>query len=191
MATSTLLRIRFRNYFKVNDPFAWTNDEEFARQALAGPNPSVIRRAQFPPTSELPEEVYGPATALTAEHIEPYLCSHGNMLTASEAQSANRLFTIDYRDIYLPYVTKVSTQTITKTKRRIYAPRVIFFLTDDNKLKPVAIELSLPPQDGQKGSYNRVFTQPKEENQLSFIWSLAKFHFSSVNFGFHGLISHW
>ncbi|OAE22429.1 hypothetical protein AXG93_2381s1250 [Marchantia polymorpha subsp. ruderalis] len=174
-----------------DDPFAWTNDEEFARQALAGPNPSVIRRAQFPPTSELPEEVYGPATALTAEHIEPYLSSHGKMLTASEAQSAKRLFTIDYRDIYLPYVTKISTQTITKSKRRIYAPRVIFFLTDDNKLKPVAIELSLPPQEGQKGSYNRVFTPPKEENDFSFTWSLAKFHFSSVNFGFHGLISHW
>ncbi|KAG6545004.1 hypothetical protein Mapa_013696 [Marchantia paleacea] len=174
-----------------DNPLAWMDDEEFGRQMLAGINPGVIKRAKvFPPTSTLPEEIYGPATALTAQHIESNLWSHGRKMTAAEAVQAKRLFTIDYHDIYLPYVEKINAQT--DTKRHIYAPRAFFFLTDNRQMKPVAIELSLPPpRNGELKGQHKVFTPPAFKHQHDCEWELAKLHFISVNFGYHELVSHW
>ncbi|BBN03422.1 protein MpLOX2 [Marchantia polymorpha subsp. ruderalis] len=181
------------------DHMTWMNDEEFGRQTLAGINPVVIKRATvFPPTSALSEEEYGPATALTAQHIEQYLFSNGKRMTAAEAVATKRLFTIDYHDIYMPYINKINSQKVlTKDgeeprKCFIYAPRAFFFLTDDKKMKPVAIELSLPPPyNGENQSHKRVFTPPRFEHEHDSEWELAKLHFNSVDFGYHELISHW
>ncbi|KAL3687113.1 hypothetical protein R1sor_013422 [Riccia sorocarpa] len=175
-----------------DEPMSWMSDEEFGRETIAGMNPWVIRRAtKFPPTSSLPEDVYGHATDLTPEDIEPYLITKGRKITTAEAIRQKRLFTIDYHDVYLPYVYRINNENL-DDKRFIYAPRAFFFLTDDQQMKPVAIELSLPsPQKGAPEPQHRVFTPPKEENKYDFQWELAKLHFASVDFGFHELISHW
>ncbi|KAL3698595.1 hypothetical protein R1sor_012671 [Riccia sorocarpa] len=175
-----------------NNPVEWMTDEEFGREAIAGINPVVIRRATtFPPTSNLPEDIYGPGTDLTPEDIDPYLITKGRKITAQEAIRQKRLFTIDYHDVYLPYAYKIIHENL-DDKRFIYAARAFFFLTDDQQLKPVAIELSLPsPQKGEPKPIHRVFTPPKQKNKYDFGWQLAKMHFASIDFGFHELVSHW
>ncbi|KAL3687112.1 hypothetical protein R1sor_013421 [Riccia sorocarpa] len=229
-----------------DEPMSWMSDEEFGRETIAGMNPWVIRRAtKFPPTSSLPEDVYGHATDLTpwrtSSHtlllregksqlqryqikISPSIClttvtkdltrvsyhllisefffilsntnsnhpSHDSKTYSGlQAIRQKRLFTIDYHDVYLPYVYRINNENL-DDKRFIYAPRAFFFLTDDQQMKPVAIELSLPsPQKGVPEPQHRVFTPPKEENKYDFQWELAKLHFASVDFGFHELISHW
>ncbi|KAL3676644.1 hypothetical protein R1sor_026592 [Riccia sorocarpa] len=160
----------------------WMHDEEFGRQTLAGLNPVVIEAVtEFPPKSFLDPEEYGEATALTEEHIEPYL----EGLSVQEAIEAKRLFKVDYRDFLMLYIGEVN-----KTSYKAYAPRSYFFWTSRGTMKPVAIELSLPPSEDGPGS-NRVFTPPQKKEDNSLYWNLAKVHASCVDFGVHELVSHW
>ncbi|KAL3676575.1 hypothetical protein R1sor_026523 [Riccia sorocarpa] len=160
---------------------AWMDDEEFGRQALAGLNPCVIEAVtEYPPKSSLGPE-YGPGTALTEEHIKPYL----EGLSVKEAIKSKRLFKVDYRDLLMPYMERIN-----ESKFKAYAPRTYFFWTSKGTLKPIAIELSLPPSD-EKAASNRVFTPPIRKEDKNYFWDLAKAHASSVDFGFHELVSHW
>nr|BAM95906.1 lipoxygenase [Ricciocarpos natans] len=161
---------------------AWMDDEEYGRQTLAGLNPCVIQAVkEFPPKSSLDPKQWGPATALTEKDIEPYL----ENLSVQEAIKAKRLFVVDYRDIFLPYIERIN-----KTTAKAYAPRTYFFWTDKGTMKPVAIELSLPPTE-TKAASNRVFTPPLRKEDKNYFWELAKVHAASVDFGYHELVSHW
>ncbi|KAL2613077.1 hypothetical protein R1flu_024769 [Riccia fluitans] len=166
-----------------NDAKAWMDDEEYGRQTLAGINPCVIRAVkEFPPKSSLNPQQWGPATALTEKDLQPYL----EGLTVQEAISAKRLFIVDYRDIFLPYIERIN-----KTSSKAYAPRTYFFSTSKGTMKPVAIELSLPPIQSKPAS-NRVFTPPiKKDDKNHYFWELAKAHAACIDFGYHELISHW
>jgi linoleate 9S-lipoxygenase len=101
-----------------------------------------------------------------------------------QALDQKRLFVQDYYDIFLPYINKINAQK----GRVMYAPRTVLFLTKDNILLPLAIELALPPSTpgGQKNS--RVFT-PKQ--QKDGVWPLAKAHVASVDTSFHEVVSHF
>ncbi|KAL3676525.1 hypothetical protein R1sor_026473 [Riccia sorocarpa] len=161
---------------------AWMDDEEFGRQTLSGTNPCTIQAVtEFPPKSSLSPEEYGPATALTEDHIKPYL----EGLSVKEAIKAKRLFTVDYRDIFLPYIDRIN-----QGKYKAYAPRTIYFWTSKGTMKPVAIELSLPPSEDKPAS-NRVFTPPLRKQDKSHYWDLAKAHAANIEFCFHAVISHW
>lgn len=104
-----------------------------------------------------------------------------------EAIAAKRLFVIDYHDVFMPYVKRINELE----GRKIYACRALFFLHDDHVLKPVAIELSLPPSAGQGPSASqRVFT-PKKDATSFWLWQLAKLHFCTADSGYHQLVSHW
>ncbi|KAG4940000.1 hypothetical protein GLYMA_16G008700v4 [Glycine max] len=165
------------------DKFAWLRDDEFARQAIAGVNPVNIERLQvFPPVSKLDPEIYGPQeSALKEEHILNQL----NGMTVQEAINENKLFMIDYHDIYLPFLEGINALD----GRKSYATRTIFFLTPRSTLKPVAIELSLP-HAGPNSRSKRVVTPPVDAT-TNWMWQLAKAHVCSNDAGVHQLVNHW
>lgn len=165
------------------DKFAWLRDDEFARQAIAGVNPVSIERLQvFPPVSKLDPEIYGPQeSALKEEHILGYL----NGMTVQEGLDANRLFIVDYHDVYLPFLDRINALD----GRKAYATRTIFFLSDLGTLKPIAIELSLP-QTGPSSRSKRVVTPPVDATG-NWMWQLAKAHVCSNDAGVHQLVNHW
>ncbi|KAB2061012.1 hypothetical protein ES319_A10G058400v1 [Gossypium barbadense] len=165
------------------DKFAWLRDDEFGRQALAGVNPVNIERlASFPPVSKLDPEIYGPQeSALKEEHIAGQL----NGMTIQQALDENKLFMVDYHDIYLPFLDRINALD----GRKSYATRTIFFLTPSGTLKPVAIELSLPHTSPNSRS-KRVVTPPVDAT-TNWIWQLAKAHVCSNDAGVHQLVNHW
>eukprot|EP00246_Nothoceros_aenigmaticus_P002326 TRINITY_DN13175_c0_g1_i4.p1 TRINITY_DN13175_c0_g1~~TRINITY_DN13175_c0_g1_i4.p1 ORF type:complete len:416 (+),score=55.37 TRINITY_DN13175_c0_g1_i4:302-1549(+) len=73
----------------------------------------------------------------------------------------------------------------------MYASHTILLLTEEGKLKPIAIELALPPcpETGTQGSI-KVLTAPPE-SATDYFWLLAKIHVGSVDLGWHELFSHW
>ncbi|KAJ7561174.1 hypothetical protein O6H91_03G017100 [Diphasiastrum complanatum] len=168
-----------------NDELAWISDKEFARQVLAGLNPLTVQSLKvFPPTSALDPATYGPQrSAITASQLEPQL----EGLNLQQALDQDKLFIVDYRDLYLLYLTKINAQSGAKA----YASRTIFFLTAEGILRPVAIELTLPPSDSTAASsLSRVFTPPLSGSK-DWLWELAKVHVATNDSGYHQLISHW
>ncbi|XVF38193.1 hypothetical protein REPUB_Repub20aG0078800 [Reevesia pubescens] len=164
------------------DRTAWRTDEEFGRETLAGVNPVVISRLQeFPPASKL--KAYGnQKSTITKEHIERNM----NGLIVEEALKSNKLFILNHHDALMPYLRLINS-TSTKT----YATRTLFFLQDDDTLKPLAIELSLPhPQGDHHGAVSKVFT-PAEEGVEGSVWQLAKAYAAVNDSGYHQLICHW
>ncbi|KAJ9559605.1 hypothetical protein OSB04_004765 [Centaurea solstitialis] len=148
------------------DRFSWLRDDEFARQALAGVNPVNIEKLRaFPPVSRLDPEIYGQQeSALREEHISGYL----NGLTVQQAMDENKLFIIDYHDIYIPFLDRINALD----GRKAYATRTIFYLTPSGTLKPIAIELSLP--HALPGSQSNRVVSPPVDATSSWTWQLAK-----------------
>ncbi|CAN1287468.1 Linoleate 13S-lipoxygenase 3-1, chloroplastic [Linum perenne] len=146
------------------DKFAWLRDDEFARQAIAGVNPITIERLkEFPPKSNLDPETYGPLeSALKEEHILGQI----DGMSVQQALDENKLFIVDYHDVYLPFLDKINALD----GRNTYATRTIFFLTSQGTLKPIAIELSLSPA-GPPSRSKRVITPPVDATS-SWIWQL-------------------
>lgn len=135
--------------------------------------------------SALDEATYGnPVSAITEDHLTPYL----EGMSVHTAIANHKLFKVDYHDAYLPFVNRINECPTSKA----YATRTLFFLTSDGILRPIAIELSLPPNEESARSekLNRVFTQPMPGNTNS-LWELAKAHVLANDAGFHQLVSHW
>uniref|UniRef100_A0A453C2S0 Lipoxygenase n=1 Tax=Aegilops tauschii subsp. strangulata TaxID=200361 RepID=A0A453C2S0_AEGTS len=166
------------------DKFAWLRDDEFARQALAGINPVNIQRLQvFPPVSRLDPAVYGPPeSAITEEHII------GNLdgMSVQQALEENKLYMLDYHDIFMPFLDRINSLD----GRKAYGTRTLFFLTAGGTLKPIAIELCLPPMTDDCKRAKRVFTPPADATSI-WLWQLAKAHVCSNDAGVHQLINHW
>lgn len=161
------------------------HDEEFARQVLAGINPVAIERVrEFPIRGTLDSTTYGsPLSAITAEHIEPFL----EGLNVETAVAEQKLFVLDYHDVFLPFVNKINESPTSKA----YATRTLLFTRKDGTMIPVAIELSLPPSEGNnQPAMNRVVTPPSS-GKKDWIWELAKTHVMANDAGYHQLVSHW
>ncbi|XP_021747485.1 probable linoleate 9S-lipoxygenase 5, partial [Chenopodium quinoa] len=166
------------------DNSAWRTDEEFGREMLAGVNPVLISRLEeFPPKSKLDTKLYGDQNSkITREHIEKNMDGY----STDKAIKSNRLYILDHHDTLMPYLTRINS-TPTKT----YATRTILFLKYDGTLKPLAIELSLPHQQGEKhGAVSQVYT-PAEEGVEASVWQLAKAYAAVNDSGTHQLICHW
>ncbi|KAL8268206.1 hypothetical protein R6Q59_002004 [Mikania micrantha] len=113
-----------------------------------------------------------------------HLDDDGKMGTG-RALDANKLFILDYHDIYLPFLERINAQE----NRKSYATRTIFFLTTMGTLKPIAIELSLPPIDTHIPS-KQVLTPPVDAT-TNWLWKLGKAHVCSNDNGVHQLVHHW
>nr|XP_043619421.1 probable linoleate 9S-lipoxygenase 5 [Erigeron canadensis] len=166
------------------DPNAWSTDEEFAREMLAGVNPVLIQLLQeFPPISKLDVKVYGNQnSSIRSHHIEEHL----DGLDVQEVLKAKRLFILDHHDSLMPYVRRINS-----TSSKIYATRTLLILQKDGTLKPIAIELSLPhPDDDKLGAISKVCT-PSKVGVEAEIWHLAKTYVAVNDTGVHQLISHW
>ncbi|XP_078444696.1 lipoxygenase 3 [Wolffia australiana] len=165
------------------DKFAWLRDDEFARQVIAGINPVGIERLTvFPPVSKLDPSVYGPSeSAIKEEH----LLGHLEGMSIQQALEEKKLFVLDYHDIYLPFLNRINSQE----GRKGYATRTVFFQTAQGTLKPVAIELRLPP--GTPPSRARRVMTPPGDATSAWLWQMAKAHVSSNDAGVHQLVNHW
>ncbi|PWA78264.1 lipoxygenase 2 [Artemisia annua] len=169
---------------KHKDSFSWFRDEEFCRQTLAGLNPYSIQLVtEWPLMSKLDPEVYGPAeSAITKETVEEQI---KGFMTLEEALQQKRLFLLDYHDLLLPYVNKV--REIEGTT--LYGSRTLMFLTYTGTLRPLAIELTRPPNNG-KPQWKHVYT-PCWDATGAWLWKLAKAHVLAHDSGYHELVSHW
>lgn len=165
------------------DRFAWLRDNEFARQALAGVNPVNIELLkEFPIRSKLDPTIYGPPeSAITKELLEQELGG----ISLEKAIEEKRLFIIDYHDMLLPFIKKMNSLP----ERKAYASRTILFITKAGVLRPIAIELSLPPTLTSPQN-KKVYTQGHDAT-AHWIWKLAKAHVSSNDAGIHQLVNHW
>ncbi|KAM4100716.1 hypothetical protein ACB094_05G088400 [Castanea mollissima] len=165
------------------DTSCWLRDDQFSRQALAGINPlSIERIKEFPPVSKLDRPIYGPQeSALKEEHIKGHL----DGMSVQQAIEENKLFILDYHDMYLPFLNQINSLE----DRKAYATRTIFFLTPMDTLKPIAIELSLPPVDPNSPS-SQVLTPPTDAT-TNWLWQLGKAHVCSNDSGVHQLVHHW
>ncbi|KAK1440488.1 hypothetical protein QVD17_06316 [Tagetes erecta] len=166
------------------DPSAWSSDEEFAREMLAGVNPvSIQLLKEFPPTSKLDAKVYGNQhSSIRSHHIEEHLDGSN----VENVVKANRLFILDYHDSFMPYMRRINA-----TSSKVYATRTLLLLQNDGTLKPIAIELSLPhPDDDKLGAISKVCT-PAKDGVEAEIWKLAKAYVAINDSGVHQLISHW
>ena len=103
-----------------------------------------------------------------------------------QAIEAKRLFVLDYYDAYMPYIERINYQS---DYHKMYASRILFFLTDRGILRTVAIELCLPPTSNNPFERN-VYT-PAQEGEEGALWLLAKAHSAVNDAGHHQLISHW
>ncbi|KAL8520171.1 hypothetical protein ACS0TY_010914 [Phlomoides rotata] len=166
-----------------SDRFAWLRDNEFARQALAGVNPVNIELLkELPITSKLDPAIYGPPeSAITRELIAKEL----NGVSVEEAIKQKKLFILDYHDMLLPFIEKMNALP----DRKAYASRTIFYYADTGLLRPIVIELSLPPTPSSPRN-KRIFTHGHDAT-THWIWKLAKAHVCSNDAGVHQLVNHW
>ena len=105
--------------------------------------------------------------------------------TNFQALEQKRLFLLDYHDLLLPYVNKV--REIEGTT--LYGSRTLMFLTCTGTLRPLAIELTRPPNNG-KPQWKHVYT-PCWDATGAWLWKLAKAHVLAHDSGYHELVSHW
>ncbi|KAJ9555704.1 hypothetical protein OSB04_010318 [Centaurea solstitialis] len=164
------------------ESFSWDRDDEFCRQTLAGFNPysiQLVTNKDWPIKSKL-KEVYGPLeSAITQEIVNQ---SIGSFMTLDEALVHKKLFMLDYHDLLLPYVSKVRALNGTT----LYGSRTLMFLTSTGTLRPIAIELTRPPNNG-KPQWKYVYTPHSD----AWLWRLAKSHVLAHDSCHHQLVSHW
>ncbi|XP_028798111.1 linoleate 9S-lipoxygenase 5-like, partial [Neltuma alba] len=156
--------------------WAWMDDMEFARQMVAGIHPLRIKRLKrFPPHSK-----NGVDSSIESTHIEHNL----EGLTLLQAMQEGRILILDHHDYLIPFLNRINTNGVCA-----YASRTFLLLRNDGMLKPLAIELSLPPFP-LGNEQHRVFL-PAEGGVEAALWQLAKAHVAANDNLYHQLISHW
>ncbi|KAG8365933.1 hypothetical protein BUALT_Bualt17G0023500 [Buddleja alternifolia] len=165
------------------DRFAWLRDNEFARQTVAGVNPVNIELLkELPILSKLDPEIYGPPeSTITKDLIEKEL----NGVSVEEAMKKKKLFILDYHDLLLPFIEKMNSLP----DRKAYASRTIFYYSDTGILRPIVMELSLPPTPSSPRN-KFIFTHGHDATS-HWRWNLAKAHVCSNDAGVHQLVNHW
>ena len=102
-----------------------------------------------------------------------------------KALQQKKLFILDYNDLLLPYVEKVRQLEGTT----LYGSRTLFFLSSEGTLRPLVIELTRPPMNGQP-QWKQAF-QPSWQSTEIWLWRLAIAHVLAHDSGYHQLVSHW
>lgn len=72
--------------------------------------------------------------------------------------------------------------------RKAYASRTVYYF-DEGILRPIVIELSLPPTPSSSRN-KKIYTHGHGATS-SWIWKLAKAHVCSNDAGVHQLMNHW
>lgn len=103
-----------------------------------------------------------------------------------QAVSKQRLFVADYHDAYLPFVERINAQKDSKT----YATRALFFLSSDETLKVLALELVLPPKTPGETKISKVVTPPADASKIDYYWECAKAHVLNNDIVAHQVFSH-
>ncbi|MTJ10063.1 lipoxygenase family protein [Anabaena sp. UHCC 0204] len=137
------------------------SDREFARQRLAGANPTIIRRVQ--PTDQ------GLIQSLATQ---PYKLANNGTVDLVKAAGDNRLFIVDY-----PLLKDLEVTDLQPGKY-VGSPVALFYRTDQG-LEPVLIEV-------EKG---RVVT-PVISGSAADDWMRAKLYVQTADATHHELISH-
>ena len=109
-------------------------------------------------------------------------CINGCVL---QALHENKLFILDYHDIFLPFLDQINAFDDRKT----YGTRTILFLTSMGTLKPIAIELSSSATNSVSPS-QQVLTPPVDAT-TNWLWQLGKVHVCSNDACVHQLVHHW
>lgn len=143
---------------------SWQQDEEFARQRLAGVNPMAIRRCGAVPG------------ALLADASEQFLRERYGT-TLNRAIDSGRLFKTEY-----PLLWERAVQDKVRRGATLAAPTCLFYVDDRQVVMPVAIQLK--PADMQR--CNPVFTP------LNAVWDwrMARAHAQAADSHYHEAISH-
>ena len=139
-------------------------DEFFASLRVAGPNPSVLRRATAADLSAFP---------VTDEQFARVTGERGT--TIQGAAGAGRLYIVDYSAL-----TRLVAGTNPQQKY-VWAPKALFYVPgpgSDRRLRPLAI------QTGQEA------TSPIFYPSDDVSWSLAKIIVNIADGNYHELISH-
>ena len=102
-----------------------------------------------------------------------------------QAIEEKRLFILDYHDMLLPFIKKINSLP----GRKAYASRTILFYTKTGFLRPIAIELSLPPTPSSPR--NKLVYTHGHDATAYWTWKLAKAHVCSNDAGVHQLVNHW
>lgn len=106
-------------------------------------------------------------------------------MSIQQALEENKLFMLDYHDVYLPFLDRINALE----ERKAYATTTILFLTKMGTLKPIAIQLALPTGNPNTSS-KQVLTPPKDATS-KWLWQLGKAHVCSNDAGVHTLVHHW
>ncbi|XP_077978009.1 allene oxide synthase-lipoxygenase protein-like [Glandiceps talaboti] len=136
----------------------WKKDVEFGAQRLTGCNPTMIRRCD-----EIPENF-----GVTNEMMKPILQN----LTLEEAINLKRLYITNY--------CILENLCLTEKEAKICCPIALFFVNDEKKLVPVAIQLN------QDKNSNPVFLPTDPEHT----WMLAKMHYNVSDASIHQSCTH-
>lgn len=97
-----------------------------------------------------------------------------------QALSNKKLFVLDYHDRFLSYIKRINELKGSQA----YASWTLFVLTKDAILKPVCIELALPPAKDGENPELRVFRPNEKDVGKNWAWELAKAHVQSNDASF-------
>ncbi len=142
----------------------WEQDEEFARQRLAGVNPMAIQRC-----SALPNELLANAT-------DRFLAER-HRTSLNQALDSGRLFKTEY-----PLLWEKPVQEKVRRGATLAAPTCLFYVDDRGVLMPAAIQLK--PSDVR--NKNPVFTPLNPV----WDWRLARAHAQASDSHYHEAIFH-
>jgi len=142
----------------------WEDDEEFARQRLAGVNPMAIRRCSNNPGEAL------------AKACDRFLVERHNT-TINRALDSGRLYMTEY-----PMLWEQPIQAKVRPGASLAAPTCLFYVDDRRVLMPAAIQLK--PRTIKKG--NPVFTPLNQK----WDWRMARAHAQASDSHYHESISH-
>ena len=161
--------LKHRASYLENDK--WKKDEEFGRQILNGTNPVHIKRCR-----ELPSNF-----PVTSSHVK-VLLNRGK--TLEEEMEDGHIYIINH-DILndIPTGEKLYGEKL-KTKDgkiQLAVPLCLFYVREDNKLVPIAIQLGQNP-----GPDHPIWT-PKDE---PLDWLLAKIWFLNSHMVVHQMVTH-
>ena len=142
----------------------WLEDQDFARQRLAGVNPMAIERCV-----ELPHDTLVSSAQRFLEEV------HGT--TFNRAMDSGRLYLTEY-----PMLWDQAIQSSVRRGAKLAAPTCVFYVDDHDKLMPVAIQIK--PQD--------VYTDNPVFTPISPLWAwrLARAHVQAADSHYHESISH-
>lgn len=142
----------------------WEQDEEFARQRLAGVNPMAIRRCGD-----------GPSEAI-AKAAEKFLAVK-HRTTLNRAIDSGRLYLTEY-----PLLWEKPVQEKVRPGAYLAAPTCLFYVDDRGVLMPAAIQL----KPGDVKQNNPVFTPFNYE----WDWRMARAHAQASDSHYHEAIYH-